>query len=137
MKDKDLAKSIVTLVGGVDNVKSLVHCVTRLRFKLKDESIADTDAIKDLDGVMTVVKSGGQYQVVIGDKVDDIYNQVMPLLGNISTTESTDDDKDTSFWNKAVALLSSLFMPVLGVLAASISSGQTILCTSGRHQLRP
>lgn len=132
MKDKDLAKSIVTLVGGVDNVKSLVHCVTRLRFKLKDESIADTDAIKDLDGVMTVVKSGGQYQVVIGDKVDDIYNQVMPLLGNISTTESTDDDdKDTSFWNKAVALLSSLFMPVLGVLAASgVLKGLLALCTA-------
>ncbi|MFC6200678.1 beta-glucoside-specific PTS transporter subunit IIABC [Lactiplantibacillus nangangensis] len=132
MKDKDLAKSIVSLVGGVDNVKSLVHCVTRLRFKLKDESIADTDAIKDLDGVMTVVKSGGQYQVVIGDKVDDIYNQVMPLLCNISTTESTDDDdKDTSFWNKAVALLSSLFMPVLGVLAASgVLKGLLALCTA-------
>ncbi|MGA3415903.1 beta-glucoside-specific PTS transporter subunit IIABC [Lactiplantibacillus plantarum] len=132
MSDKELATSIVKLVGGSDNVNSLVHCVTRLRFKLKDEGIADTDAIKDLDGVMTVVKSGGQYQVVIGDKVDDIYNAVMPLLGNV-TSSTTDDSSDDggSIWNKAVALLSSLFMPVLGVLAASgVLKGLLALCTA-------
>lgn len=133
MSDKELAATIVELVGGKENVNSLVHCVTRLRFKLKDESAANTDALKDLSGVMTVVKSGGQYQVVIGDKVDDIYNEVIPLLGGtLDNSESTEEsDNGGSIWNKAVALLSSLFMPVLGVLAASgVLKGLLALCTS-------
>lgn len=92
MKDKDLAKKILQLVGGKDNVTNLVHCVTRLRFYLKDESKAQTDALKNLDGVMTVVKSSGQYQVVIGDKVTDIYNELLPLL-DISSSEDTQVDK--------------------------------------------
>lgn len=80
MKDDQLANNILKLVGGKDNVNSLIHCVTRLRFKLKNESLAQTDDIKDLEGVMTVVKSGGQYQVVIGDKVTEIYNLITPAI---------------------------------------------------------
>lgn len=135
MTDKELAKQIVNLVGGKDNVNSLIHCVTRLRFKLKDESKAQTDKIKNLEGVMTVVKSGGQYQVVIGDKVTEVYNQVMPILGlkvDDDTNESA-SDKNTdkkSIWNSLVELLSSLFMPVLGPLAsAGILKGILVLCT--------
>ncbi|WP_227005154.1 PTS transporter subunit EIIB [Companilactobacillus paralimentarius] len=97
MTDKELAQKIVDLVGGKSNVNSLIHCVTRLRFKLKDESIAKTDDIKNLDGVMTIIKSGGQYQVVIGDKVADIYNQVMPILGlkidDDNAAENIDNNK--------------------------------------------
>lgn len=117
MKDKDLAKKILQLVGGKDNVANLVHCVTRLRFYLKDESKAQTDALKNLDGVMTVVKSSGQYQVVIGDKVTDIYNELLPLL-DMSSSEDTQVEKG-SIWDKAVQLLSGLFMPILGPLAAA------------------
>lgn len=80
-KDKQLAEQIVKLVGGKENVNSLIHCVTRLRFKLKDESKADDEAIKNLHGVMGVAHAGGQYQVIIGNNVADIYDQVMPLLG--------------------------------------------------------
>ena len=80
-KDKQLAEQIVKLVGGKENVNSLIHCVTRLRFKLKDESKADDEAIKNLHGVMGVAHAGGQYQVIIGNNVTDIYDQVMPLLG--------------------------------------------------------
>ena len=64
-----LAKTIIKDVGGKDNVNSVVHCATRLRFKLKDEKKADDDASKNTDGVVTVVKAGGQYQVVIGNEV--------------------------------------------------------------------
>lgn len=134
MTDKELAQKIVDLVGGKSNVNSLIHCVTRLRFKLKDESKAKTDEIKNLDGVMTVVKSGGQYQVVIGDKVTEIYNQVMPLLGlKVEGTEEsseTDSKEKKNIWNSLVELLSSLFMPVLGPLAsAGILKGILVLCT--------
>ena len=67
-KYEKLAADIVKNVGGKENVSSLAHCVTRLRFKLKDESKANTDVLKAMDGVVTVVQSGGQYQVVIGTR---------------------------------------------------------------------
>jgi Phosphotransferase system IIC components, glucose/maltose/N-acetylglucosamine-specific len=135
MTDKELAQQIVNLVGGKDNVNSLIHCVTRLRFKLKDENIAKTDDIKNLDGVMTVIKSGGQYQVVIGDKVADIYDQVMPILGlkadeNRASASTNEKKEKKNIWNSLVELLSSLFMPVLGPLAsAGILKGILVLCT--------
>lgn len=72
-----LAKTIIKDVGGKDNVNSVVHCATRLRFKLKDEKKADDDVLKNTDGVVTVVKVGGQYQVVIGNEVADVYDVVL------------------------------------------------------------
>lgn len=119
-KDKKLAEEIVKLVGGKDNVISLVHCVTRLRFKLKDESKADDNAIKQLKGVMGVAHAGGQYQVIIGNNVADVYDQVMPLLGLSSEEEvTTDDEKDGNVFSRLVALISSLFMPLLGVMTGA------------------
>ena len=64
-----LAKEIISLIGGKGNVKSLTHCATRLRFVLKDQSLAKDKEIQKLDGVITVAKAGGQYQVVVGTKV--------------------------------------------------------------------
>ena len=72
-KYQELAKEIVKQVGGKDNVISLTHCITRLRFKLKDENIANDEVIKGMDGVVTVMKSGGQYQIVIGNQVANVY----------------------------------------------------------------
>ena len=77
----ELAKDIVAHVGGKDNITKLVHCVTRLRFSLKDESKADTDYLMKRDGVVTVVKAGGQYQVVIGNHVPDVYETVLRVAG--------------------------------------------------------
>ena len=67
-----LARVIIDNVGGKENINSLVHCVTRLRFKLKDESRANTDVLKATDGVLTVIQAGGLYQVVIGNQVTDV-----------------------------------------------------------------
>ena len=80
-KYENLAKEIVKNVGGKENVSSLTHCITRLRFKLKDESRANDDVLKKMEGVVTVMKSGGQYQVVIGNHVPEVYADVLPLLG--------------------------------------------------------
>ncbi len=85
-KYQELAKEIVKQVGGKDNVISLTHCITRLRFKLKDENIANDEVIKGMDGVVTVMKSGGQYQIVIGNQVANVYEEVMPLL-NLQNSE--------------------------------------------------
>ena len=71
-----LARIIIQNVGGKENINSLVHCVTRLRFKLKDESSANTDVLKATDGVLTVIQAGGLYQVVIGNHVPDVFESV-------------------------------------------------------------
>ena len=80
-KYTELAEDILKYVGGKENVNSLKHCVTRLRFDLKDESKADDDYLKNRDGVVTVVKAGGQYQVVIGNHVPDVYAEVLQVGG--------------------------------------------------------
>lgn len=77
MTNKELARCIVQGVGGEGNVSSLTHCVTRLRFTLKDESKADIKAIEALDGVMSVQRAAGQFQVVVGTKVNAVYREIM------------------------------------------------------------
>ena len=79
MTNKQVAESILTNVGGPTNISSVVHCATRLRFKLKDESKADTNALNQLVGVIQVVQSAGQYQVVIGSHVGDVYQELIQL----------------------------------------------------------
>lgn len=130
-KDKQLAQQIVKLVGGKDNVSSLIHCVTRLRFKLKDETKANDDGIKNLRGVMGVAHAGGQYQVIIGNNVGDIYDQVMPILGLSSTNQNEEkSDKDKNPINRFIKLLTRLFTPFLGTLAAAgVLKGFLVLLT--------
>ena len=76
-----LAPFIVENVGGKKNIVSLTHCVTRLRFRLKDESKANTTALKEKNGILDVIQKGGQYQVVIGNAVEDAYDAVLKLGG--------------------------------------------------------
>ena len=94
MAYEDLSKKIIAGVGGKDNVKSVVHCTTRLRFKLKDESATHTDELKDTDGVITVVQSGGQYQVVIGNEVADVYETLIRVGGFADGGSVPDDYED-------------------------------------------
>ena len=78
-----IASDILANVGGKENVRSVTHCFTRLRFVLKDDSKAKKDVVEHLEGVISVVEAGGQFQVVCGAKVTKIYEAVLPLLGNI------------------------------------------------------
>ena len=78
---ENLAKEIVKQIGGKENILSLTHCITRLRFKLNDESRANDDVLKNTEGIVTVMRSGGQYQVVIGNQVPEVYAQVVKLTG--------------------------------------------------------
>ena len=79
-KYSSLAADIIKNVGGKENVESLRHCVTRLRFRLIDESIANDEVIKNMDGVVTVMKAMGEYMVVIGEHVADVYDEVCTSL---------------------------------------------------------
>ncbi len=115
----ELAKEIVKNVGGKENVSSLTHCITRLRFKLKDEGKAKDDVIKNMDGVVTVMKSGGQYQVVIGNHVPEVYADVMPLLGIDEGGNNQDEEAPKgSLFNRAIDAISGIFQPILGIMAA-------------------
>lgn len=81
-----VAENIIANIGGKENVNSVRHCITRVRFKLKDESKADDNIVKNLEGVLSVVHGGGEYMVVIGDAVADVYDAVVVQLGGETNT---------------------------------------------------
>src|SRR5699024_2159269 len=123
MKYEELSKFIVENVGGKENINSLTHCITRLRFKLKDEDKANTDLLKNNDEIVTVMQSGGQYQVVIGNHVPDVYKAVTNTA-NISEGDNSQNDgsgggKKGSVFNTLIDIISGIFQPILGVLAAT------------------
>lgn len=117
----ELAQDIVAHVGGKDNITKLVHCVTRLRFSLKDEAKADTDYLMKRDGIVTVVKAGGQYQVVIGNHVPDVYETVLKVAGvtGEGSVDADDDVVEGNLFDRFIALVSGLFQPMLGTLSAA------------------
>ena len=124
------AADIITGIGGSDNVRSVLHCITRVRFYLKDESLADDEAVADLDGVIDVVKSGGQYQVVIGPDVVDVYDAVVAQLPNAGAGDQAADvevvERPTTLWgwvklgfSSLIGVITGSMIPVVGMLAAS------------------
>lgn len=119
MKYEALAKDIIKHVGGKENINGLSHCVTRLRFKLKNEAVANTDALKNMDGIVTVIQSGGQYQVVIGNHVSEVYAQVMAAGGLQEGGSETASGEKMGLFNSFIDMISGVFSPTLGVLAAT------------------
>ncbi|WP_214828709.1 beta-glucoside-specific PTS transporter subunit IIABC [Exiguobacterium algae] len=114
---QQLAETIIRHVGGKDNVKSVFHCATRLRFKLKDEKKANASTLKQQDGIITVVQSGGQFQVVIGNNVPYVYKEVVELGG--FQAAATDDDEKTGVFNRLIDVIAGIFTPILGPMAGS------------------
>lgn len=130
-KYTELSLDILKHVGGKENVLSVKHCVTRLRFQLKDEKKADTEYLKQRDGVLNIVKAGGQYQVVIGNHVPDVYEELLKV-GGLSDGGSLEidegDGKKGNLFDRFIDIVSSLFQPFLGPLAAAgILKGITAL----------
>lgn len=92
---EELSQQIIEKIGGKDNVVSVTHCMTRLRFNLKDMSAPDSAGIKQLDGVVGVANSGGQYQIVIGPAVADVYDVVVKYLGAGMAEGVVENDAET------------------------------------------
>lgn len=92
MEYVQLARDILENVGGKNNIIRLTHCATRLRFKLVDENIANTDILIRMDGVLTVLHGGEEYQVVIGNNVVEVFDAIMELQGSYDE-EDTDSDE--------------------------------------------
>ncbi|EHH1654009.1 beta-glucoside-specific PTS transporter subunit IIABC [Enterococcus faecium] len=121
-----LSKRIIDHVGGTENIISLYHCITRLRFKLKDENIAqkNTDEIKKIPGVLSVVEANNQYQVVIGNEVEDVYKTIMAnydiksALGS-DESEVLEDNKSGNIFIRFFNTLSSIFNPIIMPLAGA------------------
>lgn len=113
-----IAKEILKDVGGKDNIVDVTHCYTRLRFVLKDTKQANKEALLQTEGVISVVESGGQYQVVLGNKVAHVYNALEPLLAQQLTTKTSTKEKN-SLGNRILNTLAAIFTPVVPAIAAS------------------
>lgn len=109
------AKELLALVGGKENVNQLVHCATRLRFELKDEGLAKKKEIEAKPYVLSVVISGGQYQIVIGPKVTEYFAALMQLL-NLDENKKTDEGKQKI---SLLKVISGAFSPLIPLLAGA------------------
>ncbi|MBJ8192014.1 PTS transporter subunit EIIB, partial [Bacillus cereus] len=116
MSYQKLAKDILDGVGGKENVNEVWHCATRLRFKLNDRTKADKAALEATPGVITVVESSGQFQVVIGNNVGQVFEHMMAET-NLQDADNPNAKKEessekTNFLGKAVDIISSIFSPI-------------------------
>ena len=130
-KYEELVDFIIQNVGGKNNILNVTHCVTRLRFQLKDENKANDEALKNNNGVITVMHSAGQYQIVIGNHVGEVFDELIEKLDLKPTQEP--EKKKMGFKEKTLDLISGIFMPSLSVLCACgmIKGLNTILSFAG------
>lgn len=119
MDYKQLANKILKNVGDEQNIKSLVHCATRLRFNLKDESLANTEILKSTPGIMGVVSKGGQYQIIIGSDVGNVYKEIVEAVPSLSTDDVSDSTDDRSSIAKIIDTITGIFTPILPAITAA------------------
>ena len=123
MNYENLAKEILKNIGGQENISNLTHCATRLRFNLKDLSKANTEAIKKTKGVMGIMKKGGQYQIIIGNDVGNVFNE-LNKLGNFSNEVKEVPAKS----NEKKNIFTMLMDTISGIMAPVIPAiiGETV-----------
>ncbi len=113
-KPEVLATDVLRGVGGQENVASVTHCATRLRFQLKDRSKADRPALESIPGVMAVMEAGGQFQVVVGSQANSVYEAL-----NTTASGTAETSTSRNLASRAIDLVTSIVTPVIWVLAAS------------------
>lgn len=111
------AEELVKELGGDSNIENVSHCATRLRFILKDESVVDSDKVNKIPGVITTVQAGGQYQVVIGNHVKDVFEFVLTHI-TVDATQTGNTGNKTGVFSRIIDIISSIFAPFLYTLAA-------------------
>ena len=119
----NIAEKIIENLGGAENINSLTHCATRLRFDIKDRGKIRETELKNAREILGVVDKGGQYQLVIGTAVEQMYNKIVPLLKggaeeklSVETAEKSDTDEKKSYFNMALDYISGAISPTLPVL---------------------
>lgn len=110
-----LAKQIVEAVGGEKNIASIEHCATRLRFKLKDDSLGQIEQLKQMHEIITVRRSAGQFQVVVGNHVAQVFDEISALI----TVSKTPKHHSEPFFHRFIDIISGIFAPLLGIMAAA------------------
>lgn len=136
-KYANMAESILKEIGGKENISTVVHCMTRLRFTLKDESLFNKKNVEEISGVMGTMIQNGQFQVIIGQNVPDVYDEICKLSGIVkekAIDENLDKDLNTEKKFRPGAILeviSSCFAPVVTAFAgAGILKGLLTLLTT-------
>ena len=117
MDYEKIAQQILQLVGNKQNIISVNHCFTRLRFQLKDNNKANREKLLQTEGVISVVESSGQYQVVLGNKVTKIYDALLPLIGEINSIKQ--EQPKVSIGIKILNAFAAIFTPIIPAIAAS------------------
>lgn len=137
-----LAATIVAAVGGAPNVQSVVHCMTRLRFKLKDSAAAQTARLRATDGIIDVVQAANQYQVVIGAAVNDVYDAVVKLLGPREPDTARPEARPQTVvaglkrgLGNVIGVMTASMVPVIGILAGSGILKGILAALTGFHVL--
>lgn len=113
-----LAKEIIEKVGGASNVSAVAHCMTRLRFNLKDDSKVNLEAVKAIDGVVGAVNKGGQFQVIIGTHVSKVFD-VIQAVGNFDQSSSDEPEEKKSVASQILDAIAGTFSPIIPAIAGS------------------
>ena len=122
MDHSRVAADVLKGVGGEENVKSVVHCMTRLRFAIRDDAKIDKAAVKAIPGVITTAEAGGQYQVVIGNEVPEVYAELGKISNLVAGTQTATVDPDEpkkNLFNRFISMIAALFTPLLWALAGT------------------
>ena len=120
MNYKEIANDILFNLGGVENINELTHCMTRLRLKINDMSKVNVEKLKNIESVITVVENMGQLQIVIGNKVTKVYDELIKLVPTISMDNSNNDKPlKENIFNKILSTIAGIFTPTIPAIAGS------------------
>lgn len=119
MTYEQLVKEIIEAVGGSDNIVRATHCATRLRLVLQDEKRVDKEKIDEFEKVAGSVFSGGQYQIIIGMNVADVYKEFIASMGAPEMDKEAKEEKETNLFNRFFKSLVGIMTPTFGVMGAA------------------
>lgn len=119
MDYKNIAQEILNNIGGKENVLFATHCVTRLRLTLKNKKVVNTEKIKQIEGVLGVVDTDAQYQIIIGQTVASVYDAFIQLTGSFKTKQELTNDEKETWWNKLLDILAGIFTPIMPIIAGA------------------
>lgn len=120
---KELNENIIELVGGKDNIKAVAHCVTRLRLTLKDRSIAQTEKIKELEGVLDVVSNDVAYQIIIGTQVVDVYSELMGMIDLKQESVAEEKEKPKGIKGIFTSMLAAVSETMTSIIEVILAAG--------------
>lgn len=124
MKYENFNRQIIDFVGGKENINAVVHCMTRLRFTLKDRSLAKTEEIKKMDGVIDVVNNEVSYQVIIGTHVSEVHEELIGMLGMTESRQENEKKSQKNPFKAVLDLVSESMTPLLEpIIAAGMLAG--------------